>query len=281
MRLDRYTRAGDFLAAVGDFLGTREAEHNLIFGVADSAARAPELYEGPPYLAAVSDGDGPVAAALRTPPYNLLLSEVDDPAAIGVLLDDLAGTPLPGVTGPPSAVRDFADRWVGRHGGSWRAVMDERIYALERVIPPRPVGGAMRDAGPNDRELIRDWLDAFAGEAMAAREPTMVQRTLAEWERGDRRFWLWGDRGAPVSLVGGGSPTPRGVRIGPVYTPPSRRGRGYASSLTAAVSQRLLDEGRRFCFLYTDLANPTSNRIYQAIGYRPVTDALMVAFDAE
>jgi predicted GNAT family acetyltransferase len=108
----------------------------------------------------------------------------------------------------------------------------------------------------------------------------LLLRTLAEWERGDRRFWLWEDGGAPVSLVGGGSRTPNGVRIGPVYTPPEQRGRGYASSLTAAVSQRLLDEGRRFCFLYTNLANPTSNRIYLTIGYRPVADALMVAFDA-
>jgi hypothetical protein len=158
--------------------------------------------------------------------------------------------------------------------------MDERIYALERVVPPRHVGGAMRDARPGDRDLIWNWLDAFAREAMPAREPSLMQRSLAEWERGDRRFWLWEDRGAPVSLVGGGSPTPRGVRIGPVYTPPTFRGHGYASSLTATVSQQLLDEGRQFCFLYTDLANPTSNRIYQAIGYRPVADALMVAFGA-
>jgi predicted GNAT family acetyltransferase len=67
-------------------------------------------------------------------------------------------------------------------------------------------------------------------------------------------------------------PTPNGVRVGAVYTPPELRGRGYASACTAAVTQRLLADGRRFCFLFTDLSNPTSNSIYQKIGYRPVCD---------
>jgi len=75
-----------------------------------------------------------------------------------------------------------------------------------------------------------------------------------------------------VSIAGYGGPTPNGIRIGPVYTPPDLRGRGYASALTARLTQTLLDGGRRFCFLFTDLANPTSNSVYQRIGYRPVTD---------
>jgi hypothetical protein len=82
---------------------------------------------------------------------------------------------------------------------------------------------------------------------------------------------IWDD-GQAVSMAGFGGRTPNGIRIGPVYTPPELRGRGYASALTAALTQRLLDEGRQFCFLFTDLANPTSNSIYQRIGYRPVSD---------
>jgi len=82
---------------------------------------------------------------------------------------------------------------------------------------------------------------------------------------------VW-EEGEPVSLAGFGGPTPNGIRIGPVYTPPGLRRRGYASALTAALTQQLLDGGRRFCFLFTDLANETSNSIYQRIGYRPVSD---------
>ena len=75
-----------------------------------------------------------------------------------------------------------------------------------------------------------------------------------------------------MSLTGVGGLTPHGIRVGPVYTPPELRGRGYASNLVAAASQAALDDGRRALFLFTDLANPTSNRIYQAIGYEPVRD---------
>jgi predicted GNAT family acetyltransferase len=63
-----------------------------------------------------------------------------------------------------------------------------------------------------------------------------------------------------------------------VYTPPGRRGRGYATALVAALSAELLAAGRRFCFLYTDLANPTSNRIYQRIGYERVCDSAEIRF---
>ncbi|MCA9556723.1 MAG: GNAT family N-acetyltransferase, partial [Myxococcales bacterium] len=91
-------------------------------------------------------------------------------------------------------------------------------------------------------------------------------------------LWVWED-GEAVSMAAAVSPTPHGVRVNFVYTPPERRGRGYASACVAALSQAQLDAGRQFCFLYTDLANPTSNAIYQRIGYRPVTDALQLGFE--
>ena len=87
---------------------------------------------------------------------------------------------------------------------------------------------------------------------------------------------MW--EGQPVSLAGFGGPTPNGLRIGPVYTPPQHRGHGYGSAVTAAASHVALDRGKRFCFLYTDLANPTSNAIYERIGYVRVCEAAMVAF---
>jgi hypothetical protein len=278
VRLDRYHSVDAFLAAAADFLVAREAEHNLILGIASSAARNPGLYDADPYLAAVSHGGTIVAAALRTPPYNAILSEVDELGALELLVDDLRGEPLPGLTGPPLVAKTFAERWVSRQGGLWRIAMEERVYALSTLIPPRPAAGGMRVATPSDRELIEQWLDDFGREALPRESARQIQRTVADWLSGGRRFWLWEDEGAPVSLVGAGGVTPNGMRIGPVFTPMDRRRRGYASNLTAAVSGLLLDEGRRFCFLYTDLANPISNGIYRAIGYAPVTDAMMISF---
>jgi predicted GNAT family acetyltransferase len=284
MRLDRYHRATDFLADAGAWLTEREAEHNLLLGIAGNLARserAGEPAEDPtPYFAVVREGGRPVAAAMRTPPWNLVLSEVDDLAALGLLADDLGDATLPGVTGPPAAVRAFASAWTGSHGGRVETRMEERIYRLSEVAPPpRPARGAPREAAVEDRPLLLEWVVAFHTEALPGEDHARVRAMVEEWEPGTaRRFWLWEDDGRPVCLVGIGSPTPNGIRVGPVYTPPAHRGRGYASALTAHASRVALAEGRSFCFLYTDVTNATANRIYQAIGYRPVTDALMVAF---
>ena len=89
-------------------------------------------------------------------------------------------------------------------------------------------------------------------------------------------YRIWED-GEPVSFTGFGGPTASGIRIGPVYTPQHLRRRGYATALVAEVSRDLLARGHRFCFLYTDLANPTSNAIYQGIGYRLVCTSAMVS----
>ncbi len=149
------------------------------------------------------------------------------------------------------------------------------------MIPPSPCSGAARVADEGDRTLLVDWLRAFSIEALAEDEPdeaaleaSVEHKLVAD----DGAYVLWEVGGEPVSCAGYGSSTPSGTRVGPVYTPPEHRGRGYASAVTAHVSADRLAAGRRFCFLYTDLANPTSNKIYADIGYRPVCAALQVEF---
>ena len=274
-----------FMAQAGDFLAVREAEHNLLFGIASQIRSVPELFAtDPPTYAVVTDEEGGVvAASLRTPPHNQVLSQVDDLDAIEVLADALAGERLPGVLGPKGAVERFATRWAERAGTTAQLDVAERIFRLERVIPPtRPADGTWRPSEPSDRDLIAAWLAAFHAEATPDQPPLLDPREVAErWTQGIyRRMYLWEDGGAVVSMVGAGGETPNGIRIGPVYTPPDARNHGYASSLTAATSRDQLDRGHRFCFLFTDLANPTSNRIYRAIGYEPVCDVDMYRFGA-
>jgi uncharacterized protein len=280
----RYDDVEAFLAATGGFLGAREAEHNLLLGITSQIRSFPDLFEERPRFAAVTDDGGVVAASLRTPPWNQVLSEVDDPAAVDLLAHRLTDESLPGVTGPSEIAARFAEAWAGRNGV--RAVLDvaERIFRLERVVPPaRPAEGSWRLAEPRDRELVADWLQRF-GEEAAPNQPAMADPlvTADRWiARQYRTLYLWEVGGRVVSLVGAGGETPNGMRIGPVYTPPDERGHGYASSLTAAASQDQLDAGRRFVFLFTDLSNPTSNKIYQAIGYEPVCDVDMYLFEAD
>ena len=284
LRAHHHATVDAFLASCGDFLAQREAEHNLLLGICTAVRATPELFaEDAPTFFTVTDASGRVvAASLRTPPHNEVLSQVDDPDAAEVLADALVGQPLPGVLAPTEIVGRFLERWSERTGQRAHLEVAERIFRLDAVIAPqRPARGSWRMAAPADRDLVAKWIVDFSVEALPeSPQPEDPLGTADRWIAGIyRRIYLWEDDGRAVSMVGAGGETPTGIRIGPVDTPPAERGRGYATSLTAAASADQLARGRRFCFLFTDLANPTSNSIYQGIGYRPVCDVDQYRFD--
>ena len=164
---------------------------------------------------------------------------------------------------------------------SRRIRMAHGVYAAHVVLLPEGVPGRMREAEAADRELVVEWIGAFQDEVIHEDKPRLdlervVERRLASPTSG---IGLWEVGSQPVSLCGYGGVTPHGMRIGPVYTPPHLRGKGYASALTAHVTKRLLDDGRDYCFLFTDLSNPTSNKIYMDVGYEFVCEAADYAFD--
>jgi predicted GNAT family acetyltransferase len=270
MELTRHESADGFLAHAGEFLGAREAEHNLILGLSSRLRVAPLMYGKPAYFVVAETDGRVVAVTMRTPPHNLILSEVDDLAAIVPLLEDARAEfgSLPGVVGPKEPVAKFAEAW-----GPARLELAQRAFRAEHVDPPNGVPGRMRDYRPSDHELAARWMDAFVEEALPEPPPESSEEFVdRRAEDPDGGLVLWEDEGRTVSMAGFGGRTPNGTRVGPVYTPRELRGRGYASALTAALTQRLLEGGLRFCFLFTDLANPTSNSIYQRIGYEPVGD---------
>lgn len=283
MELTRHGDAGEFIAHAGAFLAAREAEHNLILGLSSRLQREPLLYGEPAYLATVEDGGQVVGVTMRTPPHNLILSEIDDENAIPMLLEDARGVygTLPGVVGPKAPAAEFAELWQEATGADARVEIEQRCFRAEQVRAPEDVVGSMRDYEPRDRDVAVRWMDAFVDEALHGPEPESSEEFVdRRSEDPDAGLVVWEDGGELVSMAGFGGRTPNGIRIGPVYTPPELRGRGYASALTATLTQRLLDQGRRFCFLFTDLANPTSNSIYQRIGYRAVGDVDLWRFSA-
>jgi predicted GNAT family acetyltransferase len=280
IRIRQFDDAGAFFDRAAAFLALREAEHNLPLGLATRLLDDPHAF-GPadPYLAVAESAGEVVAVALRTPPHNLILSEVDDERAVPALVADLRGAPLPGLLGPVGAAARFSELWAEETGVHARVQVAERIYRAREAHPPAEVPGRCRAYEDRDRDVALAWLGAFAAESLPAGTPfdaeAILTRRLAERDAG---LVLWEDDEV-ASLAGFGGATPNGIRIGPVYTPPELRGRGYASGLVGELTAQLLAGGRQFCFLFTDLSNPTSNSIYQRVGYRPVTDVNQWVFE--
>jgi uncharacterized protein len=269
--------AGEWLARASPLLAD-EARHNLVLGLAGTLRDHPAVY--PEHeLWLVDDGGDAVAAALRTPPYNLVLGD-GSRQGLEALAHEVGGS-IPGVVGAVPEVDAFVAACAAAHGVAAEPRVRQGVYALDAVVWPARPPGEPRPAGAADRELLVRWWGEFGAEALGALETDAeqdgrnVDHRLASPTAG---IELWEVDGEPGSAVAFGSPTPTGIRIGPVYTPREHRGRGYASALTAHVSAAQLAAGRAFCFLYTDLANPTSNRIYVAIGYRRVCDSTQYAF---
>lgn len=263
-----------FLDRAAPLLLADEARHNLILGIAGTLRDHAEMY--PDYaLWLVEEAGSAIGAALRTRPLNLVLARGSDDAIR--LLAAAIDEELPGVVGAVPEVEGF----VAALGAQAEPRVRQGIYALRTVRPPRPVAGRPRPATRADRPILLDWWRAFGIEALGESEPdeNRIARNIDhKLSEPAGEIALWEVDGRPVSAVGFGSPTPTGVRIGPVYTPPELRGRGYASALTAHVSAEQLAAGRSFCFLYTDLANPTSNKIYADIGYERVCDSVEYSF---
>jgi GNAT superfamily N-acetyltransferase len=211
------------------------------------------------------------AAALRTSPWPMLVTELDPGDADALLEVWLDADPEPpGVNGLAPAARAVATRWALRTGGQARVKTRQAMHVLEAVSdPPRPAVGELRPGDPVDRELLGGWMREFSEEVDIPGADRAAEIVDAQLMRG--RLFVWHD-GEPVSLVST-SPTVAGVtRIGPVYTPPELRRRGYASSAVAAVSRQALAAGAQRCALFTDLSNPTSNKIYADVGYRRIAD---------
>lgn len=271
MKVIRHKTAAEFLAKAGDWLEHAEAENNLILGIAAFFASYSKQVQVEPYLLTAQDDNRVVAAALMAPPHRLVITRMPHPT-VTLLAEHLLAerASVPGVLGPRECARLFAENWVGRTGSSSRLKMRERIYACESVIMPVLSRGSLRTATRDDEPLLFEWAGEFCREAKIDDETAYTQAQIPKLIA-QERLYVWDD-GEPVSMADLRRETAHGIAVSLVYTPPRSRNKGYASSCVAGVTKRMLDNGKRFCCLFTDLANPTSNSIYQRIGYGEICD---------
>lgn len=275
MKVQQHTDVEAFYRQVEPTLIAQEAENNLVFGILNGI-RTGHYTDFQLYT--VQDGDRVITVSLRTPPHPLLISHPVPGTSMQAAIAQLAGhlyesTPdLTGVTGTSEVVAEFARHWP--EPGEIKIQM--RAYRLTKPRPVTGVPGQARRPREADRPILRNWYRQFTGEALGDETDEeavedFVSRYL-ETDAVDHGLFLWEVNDTPVSMAVYSGPTPNGCRVGGVYTPPEHRRRGYASACTAAITRHILDSGRRFAFLFTDLSNPTSNHIYQQIGYEPVCD---------
>lgn len=282
MRVVEFDGASRFLDDAAAFLEQDVPRNQLILGIASMVRDQPDVYAA--YGAWLVLGPkGPIAAASCTPPYNYVLADSDDLGAIEVLARAISasGVMAPGVIGNRPTIEVFVDRWKAITGEESTVSMGQGVFRLSEVADIAEGPGEMRSASADDRELLIEWFSAFHTEA----NPDGPTERLVE--NVDQRLDpnrpqgvdLWVDQGNVVSMSGYSAPVSNSMRIGPVYTPPELRGRGYATGLVKRQSKHFLDTGRDMCLLYTDLANPTSNAIYMRIGYEKVTESMVYRFD--
>jgi predicted GNAT family acetyltransferase len=259
-----------------------EARNNLILAVTGTLIDQPDVY--PEFhLWAVEEHGDPLAVAALTPPRPLLLGDAAADRALEVLAAGVAdsGVSVTRLLGNQPGVGRFVTAWAEVANQPAEVDLSHGVFALSQVRSVPEVTGTPRRATEHDVDTLVDWIRAFLFEVdpdMPGPTDSGVRRRI-DSDPSQSGYWIWEVDGAPVSFSGHGGRTPNGIRIGPVYTPEEHRRRGYATSLVAAQSRWLLDIGYRFCFLYTDLGDPTANAVYRTIGYEQVAEATRYVFN--
>jgi GNAT superfamily N-acetyltransferase len=252
--------------------------HTVALSVLDAVQRGGEPAAA---LLTVHEGGRVTGVALRSPGRLAVVSAVPPALAAPVERELAEADPLSdGASGPLTEAAAFAAARVARTGCRTETVTRLRLFGLDVLAPPRGVAGAPRRADEADVALLGRWRHAFGSETGAGGRagPGEPEEHVFRSLRLGAGEILWEVGGTPVAQASA-KPVVAGVsRIGPVYTPPERRGHGYAAAATAAASQWALDAGAQRVLLFTDLANPTTNRLYPRIGYRPVHDAVELRF---
>jgi GNAT superfamily N-acetyltransferase len=288
MELRFFDDPADFLEVAGDRLAEQPVLSTVMAGVAGRIHERREAGvpwpEGVPcWFAVVMDGGQIVGTAMRTATFGeypaYLLPMPDDGAVrlARALLD--RGEPVLGANGALPSVQIFCEEMARATGKDAQVGQHTRLFELGELKEPAPVPGRLRPATTDEQDLVTSWYDAFMADAdeQAGRAPGSSPHEAPGPEEMRRRIeggrvFVWEDvDGGPVNVTAASPPSYGVSRIGPVFTPREQRGRGYGSRAVYEVSKLLRDGGERAC-LFTDQANPTSNKIYEGLGYQPLVD---------
>jgi GNAT superfamily N-acetyltransferase len=286
------TDAAEFLEVAGDLLAADPVVSTVMATVTSRMVGDPVPDDRPQWWAVVRDASGAIVGlamrTARTPPHPMFVLPMADDAALAVARAVHGrGESVGGLNGSLPAAEVMAVELARLQGDTVEVAQHTRLFEVGDLVTPEGVPGRLREATLDDFDLAKAWVDRFMIDAdeQAGRDPAAHGREVIEpgdlrkrIERGTYWFWL-DEAGERVHLTGANPPAFGVARIGPVYTPPEQRRKGYAGAAVAEVSRIFLDQGARVC-LYTDQANPTSNGVYVALGYQPVVDQVNLRIGA-
>ena len=290
MKLKIYNDIHEFYRDTYDLLIRHEAQNMILLGnlVIGNKGQDKTDWRDPSQwlMMTVSDEISIKLIALMTPPHHITLYAVDnviDQESISLLVEGLKGYKIPGVTSDQALAACFANEYTRQYGTEAQVIMSQRIYQLTSVNPEVKQWGTLRLFEEKDMHYFPYWAEAFSAAGQyGSTEMNMLQQDQPYLYRiATKKFYVLEVDGMPVSMAGFTREMQTAIGVAFVYTPPYFRGKGYASSSVAQISQIALDRGYNQCVLYTDLLNPTSNSIYQKIGYKPVCDSLMLGFQSK
>ncbi|QLE41358.1 GNAT family N-acetyltransferase [Nostoc sp. C052] len=269
MQLNRFDNIQEFWHCTQAYLLQHQVENNVLLSILHTLLHNPERYLSKPYLAIVQTSGEILAVAIRTPPQKLILSKAQNMDALQLIAQDLRQEQLPGSMGLATEAEIFSQTWQRLTGQFYQRSVVMKIYQLTAVQRVSTARGYLRLATESDRSLLIEWLSAFLSEIDQAVSEDVEHQVDNRLKEQNTYFWV---DSTPVSVASSKQLLATIGRINLAYTPPEYRRQGYATACVAALSQKLLDQGCRHCFLIANLANPTANHIYQAIGYCPICD---------
>lgn len=276
MKLNRHFNVNTYLDETLSYLLENEPLNNLMLGVCNRMKNIPDYY-GDVYMATVKENDELVLAALMTIPQKLMVysSKSDCDEAIDLLVKDLLkeNIYIPGVIGPKELAKRTCEIWSKYVDCNVKLDMNMRVYELREVNKEVIGDGVLRPIEEKDIDLVARWIYEFINET-SVDGPVTIEECYETTKRKieNKNHFVLEHEGKVVSMAAKGRTTENGAAISLVYTPKELRGKGYATTCVALLSQKLLDDGYKFCALFTDLSNPISNSIYMKIGYKPLED---------
>jgi uncharacterized protein len=277
MELKRYSDAADFLNDNHQFLFANEAANNLIIGIANMLSTSKVRRDA--LMCSVKERNNTLLASIMTPPRDLIVaSSGTNEKAISLLIDDLIAnkTDLPGMLAENAFADTFCKLWGEKTGDESRLFRRERAYQLLECREVRLSSGQMRLAVKDDVDQVAEWIKDFHNEIHETITGEDAKQ-MSEMKIANKDIFVWIDKEI-VSMCASDRESQNGKVINLVYTPPQYRGKGYATTCVHNLCQRILDEGKSFCSLFTDLDNQTSNSIYSKIGFNPILDLLHYKF---